>query len=65
MFVDKEEYGVKGRAIFNLYIKRFVICRKKIILATTYKLVVGVKFEAERRDILIVLVSSINLDDAG
>ena len=63
MFVHKEEYGVEGRAIFNLKIV-CLLC-KKIILATTYKLVVGVKFEAERRDVLIVLVSSINLDDAG
>ena len=60
MFVHKEEYGVEGRAIFNLKIIS-LLC-KKIILVTTYKLVVGVKFEAERRDVLIVLVSSINLD---
>lgn len=60
MFVHEEEYGVEGRTIFNL--KIICLLCKNIILVTTYKLVVGVKFEAERRDVLIVLVSSINLD---
>ena len=61
LLVDEEKYGMKGRTIINLRQMYFQAKYSTRQCSITYKLVVWVKLEAKRRNIFVILVSSINL----